>query len=141
MANLNSNRAVNDSMNIDINPLRNKNINHTKLSSPKVDKNSLQSPSNSSDKFMSNSFKIVHQNIRGIFYKTDEFVTSIADTSPHVVCLTEHHLQSEVVQNINLGQYTLGAQFCRQSQKQGGVLIFVSNNIQFHTINLDHFNR
>ena len=90
---------------------------------------------------MSNSFKIVHQNIRGLYYKTDEFVTSIADTSPHVVCLTEHHLRSEVVQNINLGQYTVGVQFCRQSQKQGGVSIFVSNNIQFHTINLDHFNR
>ena len=94
-----------------------------------------------SDKFISNCFKIVHQNICGLFYKTYEFVTSIADTSPQVVCLTEHHLRSEVVQNINLGQYTLGAQFCRQSQKQGGVLIFVFNNIQFHAINLDHFNR
>jgi len=43
--------------------------------------------------------------------------------------------------NINLGHYILGSQYCRQSLKQGGVSIFVSSDIQFHTINLDRFNK
>jgi exonuclease III len=35
----------------------------------------------------------------------------------------------------------LGAQFCRQSYKQGGVSIYVSKDIQFNTVNLDQYNR
>jgi exonuclease III len=55
--------------------------------------------------------------------------------------LTEHHLRIDELKNINLGQYTLVAQYCRQSYKQGGVSIFVSSDIQSHAINLDHFNK
>jgi len=43
--------------------------------------------------------------------------------------------------NINLGHYNLGSQYCRQSFKHGGVSIFVSNDIHFQPINLDHFNK
>ena len=42
---------------------------------------------------------------------------------------------------VNLGQYTLGATFCRQTYKHGGVCIYVSKDIQFNTINLDQFNK
>jgi len=42
---------------------------------------------------------------------------------------------------VHLDQYTLGAQFCRQTYKQGGVFIYVSNDIQFSTINLEQHNR
>jgi hypothetical protein len=35
----------------------------------------------------------------------------------------------------------LGSQFCRQTYKQGDVSIYVSNDIQFNTINLDQYNR
>jgi exonuclease III len=87
------------------------------------------------------NFKILHQNIRGILHKTDEFLTSLVGTSPHILCLTEHHLRIEELKNVNFFPYTLGAQFCRQLHKQGGVSIFVSSNIQFQTINLDHFNK
>jgi hypothetical protein len=37
--------------------------------------------------------------------------------------------------------YTLGSQYCRQTFKQGGVCIYVLNNIQFSPINLDKFNK
>ena len=141
MANLSSKWAISDFRNIDSNLQSNSYFRFSKLSSPDVDKNSFQSPSILSDKLRPNNFKVLHQNIRGIFHKTDEFLISLAETFPHVLCLTEHHLRMDELKNINLGYYTLGSQYCRQSHKQGGVSIFVPSNIQFHTINLDHFNK
>jgi len=106
-----------------------------------VDNNTFMSPSTPLNKLRPNNFKILHQNIRGIFHKTDEFLISLEDTSPHVLCITEHHLQMDELNNINLGHYILGSHYCRQSLKQGGVSIFVSSDIQFYTINLNHFNK
>ena len=74
--------------------------------------------------------KIFHQNIRGISHKIDEILISLAHNSPHVLCLTEHHLQTEEITNLKLGQYSLGAYFCRQSYKQGGVSIC----LQWHSV-------
>jgi hypothetical protein len=84
---------------------------------------------------------IPHQNIRGISNKTDEFLNSLSPNAPQVICLTEHPLRTEEIGNVNLRQYTLGATFCRQTYKHGGVCIFVPRNIQFHTINLDQYNK
>ena len=86
-------------------------------------------------------FEILHQNVRGLSHKIDEFLISLLPNSPQILCLTEHHLRNEEIANVNLDQYTLGAQFCRQTYKQGGVCIYVSNDIQFSTINLEQHNR
>jgi len=40
---------------------------------------------------------------------------SLSSNAPQVNCLTEHHLMTEEIGNVNLGQYTLGATFCRQT--------------------------
>jgi len=37
---------------------------------------------------------IFHQNIRGLYNKTDELVNSWTTVSPHILCLTEHHLHN-----------------------------------------------
>jgi hypothetical protein len=138
----------------------------SKCSKPNYDVHKIynHSPNNLSyDNCKENNFRILHQNIRGIFHtideflisllshtidkflisllshKIDKFLISLLHNAPHVLCLTEHHLQT--VGNVNLGHYTLGAQFCRQTYKQGGVSIYVSNDIQFNTINLDQYNR
>ena len=55
---------------------------------------------------------------------------------PHILCLTERHLQSSEILNIHLENYSLGAYFCRRSLKQGGVSIFVSNDLQIQDIDL-----
>jgi hypothetical protein len=68
------------------------------------------------------------------------YFISLLHNAPHVLCLTEHHLQTEEIENVNLRQITLGAEFCKQTYKQGGVSIYVSSNIQFNTINLDQYN-
>jgi hypothetical protein len=88
-----------------------------------------------------NKFTILHQNIQGISNKTDEFLNSVSPNAPQVICLTEHHLRSEEIRNVNFGQYTLGASFCRQTYSHGDVCVFVPKNIQFYTIDLDQYNK
>ena len=67
------------------------------------------------------TFTIYHQNIRGISSKIDEFQVSLYHNRPQVICLTEHHLKTEEITNINLNQYKLGIFSCRQEYKGGGV--------------------
>jgi hypothetical protein len=93
------------------------------------------------DHYKSNFLKILHQNVRGLSHKINELLISLPPNPPQILCLTEHHLQTEEIVNKNFDLYTLGAHFCRQTYKQGGVCIYVSNDIQFSTINLDQFNR
>jgi len=48
-------------------------------------------------------------------------------------------MKTEKIANVNLEQYTLGAAFCRQTYKQGGVCIYIAKNISFNAINLDQY--
>jgi hypothetical protein len=86
-------------------------------------------------------FKILHRNIRGLFNNTDELLNLITLISPHVLCLTEHHLRTDELETINLTHYVLGAQYCRHSYKQDGISIFVSRDIQFHPTDLNCVNK
>jgi len=117
------------------------NTNLVKLRTPDKGENSLKSISSCSDKYTCKNFKILHQNIHGLLNKTDELLIPLSEISPQVICLTEHHLRLNELNNINFSPYMLGAHFCRQLYKQGGTAIFVLNNIQFHTIDLGHFNK
>lgn len=63
--------------------------------------------------YKTTNFIVFHRNIWGLTHKTDEFLISLSCINPQVLRLTEHHLQSEEIKNIHLGQYTLGACFCR----------------------------
>jgi hypothetical protein len=115
-----------------------------KCSEPNYDvhKNHNHLPNNlPHDYCKANNLRIFHQNIRGISHKIDEFLISLLHNAPHVLWLTEHHLRTEEIEKVDLGQYNLWAQFCRQSYKQGGVSIYVSKYIQFNTINLDQYSR
>ena len=91
--------------------------------------------SNSSD------FMIYHQNIRGISKKTDEFLISVCNNRPQIVCLTEHHLTAEEINSINLDPYKLGVSFCRQKYKYGGACIYISKFLEFSTINLEKYHK
>jgi len=74
MDNLNSKRIVNDSKNADLNFKSNINLSSTKVNNLAVDNNTFMSPSTPLNKLRPNNFKILHQNIHGIFHKTDEFL-------------------------------------------------------------------
>ena len=97
--------------------------------------NTLQDHRNSS------KFTIYHQNIRGLSNKIDEFLISLCHSRPQIVCLTEHHLKSEEVNNTNLDQYKLGTSFCRKKYKYGGVCIYVSESLQYRAINLEKYHK
>jgi hypothetical protein len=43
---------------------------------------------------ISNLLKVCHQNIRGLFGKTEELLSSLLFDLPHIICLTEHHLKN-----------------------------------------------
>jgi hypothetical protein len=74
-------------------------------------------------------FKVFHQNIRGLVNKVDEILLSLSNTNPQVLCISEHHLESEQICLINLEQYTLGTYYCRKHFKMGGVSIFTLKKI------------
>jgi hypothetical protein len=113
-----------------------------KCSKPNYDVHKNHLPNNLSyDNCKANNFRIHYQNIRGISHKIDKFLILLLHNAPRVLCLSEHHLRTEERENVNLGQYTLGAQFCRQTYKQGGISMYVTNDIQFNIINLDQYSR
>jgi len=83
---------------------------------------------------------IFHQNIRGLSSnKLDELFMSLSANPPHIISPTERHLCSNEIDTIALTNYSLGAKFCRNTFKNGGVYIFTYESIQFTYINLDKF--
>lgn len=95
------------------------------------------SSNNSSNYDTINQKKIIiyHQNIRGIINKADELLLSFTSELPHIICLSEHHLKEYEISSILLEQYVLANKYCRKNFKQGGVCIYVRENIQFKKIN------
>ena len=55
---------------------------------------------------------------------------SLSANPPCIVCLTEHYLRSNEIDTIALTNYSLGAKFCRNTFKNGGVCIFTYESIQ-----------
>jgi hypothetical protein len=78
------------------------------------------------------------QNIYGLFNKTEELFNSLIRNSPQITYITEHHLTDEWLESRTLHPYTLGAKFCRQTHKCGGVCIFVQDNMH-SIINMDRY--
>jgi hypothetical protein len=52
---------------------------------------------------------------------------------PHILCLTEHHLQNDEINCIYINSYNPGAKHCRVNHKYGGVTIFVHETPPFTT--------
>ena len=86
-----------------------------------------------------NPFKIFHQNIRGLKSKVDELTIALLSDHPHIMCLTEHHLKNYEINNLPIDHFKLGSKYCRQESKDGGVCIFVHNELEFSSISLDKY--
>jgi len=76
--------------------------------------------------------RIYHQNICGLGSKTNDLLTSLYPSLPHIVCLTEHHLSQFQLQLITLDNYILGAEFSRQSFLKGGGLHFYTETFTIY---------
>jgi hypothetical protein len=88
-----------------------------------------------------NTFKIYHQNIRGIRNKTTEIINSLLPELPQILCITEHNLKELELERTLLEHYKLGAKFCRENLKDGGASIFVHESLSFFNINLQEFSK
>ena len=91
------------------------------------------------NKHTENNLTIFHQNICGLSNKIDELLNSLTKNTPQIICITEHHLTDEELEIITLQPYILGAKFCRRMYECGGVCIFILDNINYTTINMDRY--
>jgi exonuclease III len=83
--------------------------------------------------------KIFHQNIRGLRNKIDELIMHLSDCVPQVLCFTEHHLKEFKINNTCINCYNLGAFYCRENRKVGGVGIFVHDTLSCTPIDLTEY--
>ena len=67
---------------------------------------------------INNLFKIYHQNIRGLRGKINEFMYSLLSETPHIICLTEHHLKDYEIDITPITKYKLCAKYCRRNLKE-----------------------
>ena len=58
-------------------------------------------------KVNSDFFKIYHQNVTSLRGKTQELLSHIYPDLPHVICLTEHHLNIQEKSHVNIESYTI----------------------------------
>ena len=85
------------------------------------------------------ALQIFHQNIQGLRWKSNEVLNFLYPSFPHIICFTEHHLNQYEIELIQIDGYTLGASFCRNSLKMGGMCIFVNKNLNFMNVDLRKF--
>jgi hypothetical protein len=108
--------------NIAVLPELSKSTNHLVF---KTDINYKQSGNVSKSHHLKRDLMILHQNIRGLNNKSDEMAMTIATNPPHVLCFIEHHLKTYQLHNILFQNYKLGAKFCRNIYKNGGVCVYI----------------
>ena len=86
-----------------------------------------------------NSFKVYHQNVRSLRKKSHELLGHLYPVLPHVMCLTEHHLNILEKTYVNIEGYSIGAQLCRVLFEKWGVIIYVHNSLQYTNIDLSEY--
>jgi hypothetical protein len=113
---------------------------HSESINCKVTKgNRLQSGNVSKSHHLQRDLMILHQNIRGLNNTTDEMAITIVTNPPHVICFTEHHLKTYELDNNLFQNYKLGAKFCSNVHKNGGVCMYIHESCQFSNINVQNF--
>ena len=87
---------------------------------------------------INNLLKIYHQNIQGLKGKTNEIVLSLLTEAPHLICLTEQHLNNYKTDVTPICNYKLGVKYCRRKLKTGGVCICIQEALKFTNISLQN---
>jgi hypothetical protein len=64
---------------------------------------------------------------------------SLHNQLPNIFCLTEHHMIYYEIDALYISQYKIGAKFCRKNLKNGGVCIYIQEDLKFSTINLHKY--
>jgi hypothetical protein len=87
------------------------------------------------------NFIIYHQNIRGLNCKINEFIISVTEVMPSVICITEHHIHDFNSNPPYMHMYKLGAIYSRSILKGGGVCIYIHEDIIFSKLNVQCYCR
>ena len=65
--------------------------------------------------------------------------TNMQGKATSITSTSKHHLNQHEINLIQMDSYTLGASFCRNSFKMGGVCIFVNKNLNFINTDVQKF--
>ncbi|VEN50128.1 unnamed protein product [Callosobruchus maculatus] len=68
-------------------------------------------------------------NIRSLSGKLDELELQIGDKSYDILCLCEHWLTDQNIEQCNLNNFNISNYYCRKLTKGGGVMIYAKDNI------------
>ena len=87
------------------------------------------------------SLTLVHQNIRGLTKKINEFISmlTLERINPQVICFSEHHMTESNLNLLNVSNYTISTGFCRQNFQKGGVCIYVRRDLCCRSIDLTKY--
>jgi hypothetical protein len=108
------------------------------LSHIHLGKSIFLSSKESSKNLSTAALQFYHQNIQGLRCKIDEILNFLHPDIPHILCLSEHHLDQLEPETVHLGNYNLGASYCRRSMKKGGVCIYVHCDLSYSKIDLSN---
>ena len=68
-----------------------------------------------------------------------ELLCHLSHDLPHILCITEHHLNREELASFHVENYVLGSSYCRKLKNKGGVCIFIHNSITFTSIDIENY--
>ena len=90
---------------------------------------------------MDESLILIHQNIRGISSKINEFTSTLTleHINPQITCFSEHHMSESNLNSLNISNYNLSTGFCRQTYQKGGACIYVREDICYRSLDLTRY--
>lgn len=91
------------------------------------------------NKQKSSEINLLHLNIQCLNNKIDELNFLLCDFKFDIISMCEHWLSENQLKSINLYNYNLVSFFCRETNKHGGVCVFLNDKIKYRTIDVTKF--
>lgn len=87
---------------------------------------------------MYNKINVLHLNTDGLINKSGDvtvFISNLAKSNQHldILCFTEHNMKISDTPYLNIPNFKLASQFCRE-KRRGGACILVKNDMNFQEI-------
>jgi exonuclease III len=79
---------------------------------------------------------IMHQHSQVLRNIINEFIISMSEIKPHLICFSKHHIKDMELNTPYIPSYKLGATYSRNILNCGGVCIYINENIEYWNINL-----
>jgi exonuclease III len=83
-----------------------------------------------------NNLIVLHQNMRGLKSKINEFILSVTEIMPQLICISEHHVLNTDLNPPYIPNYNMGTLYSRSTFKDGGVCIYIHKDIAYTKLDL-----